>query len=201
MPGPPAVACADQQDDLLAGTASVTVAPLRTTAWFDHGFYDPQVGMIWVAYRRSPGEAAELVESTDSIESLLESADEETFVDLDKAWHGIHWLLTGSQDSTDDVTSEVIFGGKPVGEDLGYGPARLLDPERVRAVASTLRDLPADELRRRVDLKAMSVAELYPDIWDETDVIDEYLVPAYDRLCAFYADAAQEGQAIIQTIC
>lgn len=157
--------------------------------------------MIWVAYRRSPDEAAELVESTDSIESLLESDDDATSVDLDKAWHGIHWLLTGSHDSTDDVTSEVIFGGEPVGEDLGYGPARLLDPERVRAVASILRALPGDELRQRVDLKAMSAAGLYPDIWDETDVFDEYLAPAYDRLCAFYVDAAQEGQAVVQTIC
>lgn len=83
--------------------------------------------MIWVAYRRSADEAAELVASTDSIELLLESDDDETSVDLGKAWHGIHWLLTGSPDSTDDVTSEAILGGQPVGEDLGYGPARLLD--------------------------------------------------------------------------
>lgn len=159
------------------------------------------MGMIWVAYRRSAGEAAELVESTDSIELLLESDDDETSVDLDKTWHGIHWLLTGSHDPTDDVTSEVIFGGQPVGEDLGYGPARLLDPERVRAVASILRALPADELRQRVDLEAMSAADLYPDIWDEADVFDEYLAPAYDELRAFYADAAHEGQAVIQTIC
>ena len=157
--------------------------------------------MIWVAYRRSADEAAALVASTDSIELLLESDDDETSVDLDKAWHGIHWLLTGSQDSTDDVTSEVIFGGEPVGEDLGYGPARVLDPERVRAVASVLRALPAHELRRRVDLKAMSAAGLYPDIWDEADVFDEYLAPVYDQLRAFYVDAAQEGQAVIQTIC
>lgn len=126
--------------------------------------------MIWVAYRRSVDEAAELV---DNIESLLES----------------------------DITSEVILGGQAVGEDLGYGPARLLDPERVRAVASTLRALPVEELRRRVDLRAMSAADLYPDIWDETEVFDEYLAPAYGELCAFYADAARDDQAVIQTIC
>ncbi|MGC5585414.1 DUF1877 family protein [Ornithinimicrobium sp. W1665] len=50
------------------------------------------------------------------------------------AWHGIHWLLTGSQDSTDDVTCEVIFGGEPVGDDLGHGPARLLDPQRGKRI-------------------------------------------------------------------
>jgi hypothetical protein len=157
--------------------------------------------MIWVGYRRSADEAAELVQTADGIDTLLESDDDETSLDLDKAWHGIHWLLTGSQDSTDDVTSEVIFGGEPVGEDLGYGPARLLEPEGVRAVASALQALPADELRRRVDLKAMSTAELYPDIWDEADVFDSYLGPAYDRLCAFYVKAAQDGQTVIQAIC
>lgn len=156
--------------------------------------------MTWVAYRRPFNEAAELARSPQGMEFLLES-DDDSSVDLDKAWHGIHWLLSGSPDPTDEVTSEVIFGGDPVGEDLGYGPARLLAPERVKVVASALRDLPADELRQRVDLTAMSDAELYPDIWDETDVFDEYLAPSYDQLRSFYMDAADAEHAVIQTLC
>ncbi len=159
------------------------------------------VGMIWIAHRRSSDEAAALATSLEGMESLLESDDDVTSVDLDKAWHGIHWLLAGSEHPTDDVTSEVIFGGEPVSEDLGYGPARLLPPERVQAVAAALQGLPSHELRQRVDLPAMAEARLYPDIWDMEDVFDDYLAPAYDRLRSFYVDAAQRGQAVIQTMC
>lgn len=45
----------------------------------------------------------------------------------------------------------------------------------MRAVASTLRALPVEELRRRVDLHAMAAANLYPDIWGETAIFNEYV--------------------------
>lgn len=159
------------------------------------------MGMVWVAHRRPYDEAAALVASPESVESLLESDDDGTSVDLDKAWHGLHWLLTGSADPTDDVASEAILGGDPAGEDLGYGPARLLAPERVQLVAAALQGMGRDALRQRVDLNAMAGAGLYPDIWDEDDVFDAYLAPAYERLRSFYVDASRTGQAVIQIIC
>ena len=47
-------------------------------------------------------------------------------VDLDKAWHGIHYLLTGSVESNKTLASKVIMGGEDIGPDRGYGPARCL---------------------------------------------------------------------------
>lgn len=158
------------------------------------------MGMIWVGYRRPVDEATALVETEEGMLSLLESDTEDTLVDLDKAWHGIHWLLTRSPDATDDITSEAIFANRSVATDLDHGPAGLLDPERVRAVEAALAALPVAELASRVDLRAMAVADVYPNIWDESDVFDEYLAPAYDQLRAFYADAARAGDAVIQTI-
>ncbi|NUR82053.1 MAG: DUF1877 family protein [Terrabacter sp.] len=52
------------------------------------------------------------------------------WLDLDKSWHGIHFLLTGTDWSAGDAGAAggAILGGRPVGEDDGYGPARLLEP-------------------------------------------------------------------------
>lgn len=96
--------------------------------------------------------------------------------------------------------SDAVFGGEPIGEDLGYGPARLLSAEGVSAVAARLRELDPATLRTRMDPAAMEDAGVYPVIWDEDDVFDTYLAPAFDGLRAFYSAAAQSGDSVIQTI-
>jgi Domain of unknown function (DUF1877) len=159
------------------------------------------MGMIWVAYRRDHSAVHQLMEDPDEVEELLESDDDETSVDIDKAWHGIHWLLTGSEAPTAETPSDVIFGGEPFGEDLGYGPARLLSIEGVGRVAQVLERVDADALRVRMDPAAMQRAGVYPEIWDEEDVLDEYLLPALRQLRIFYDTAAKAGQAVIQTLC
>jgi hypothetical protein len=157
--------------------------------------------MIWVGYRRNEDAARQVLEDADRMDELLESDDDVASVDLDKAWHGIHWLLTGSADPTSDVVSSAIFGGEPLGEDLGYGPGRLLSTEGVGAVAAALQELDAYSLRARMNPSAMDAVGIYPQIWDEAGVFDTYLTPAFDNLRAFYAAAAQSGEAVIQTLC
>ncbi|MFN8192692.1 MAG: YfbM family protein [Nocardioidaceae bacterium] len=157
--------------------------------------------MIWVAYRRNPETARQFLEDPDLLDELLESDDDRTSVDLDKAWHGIHWLLTGSDGPTATVISEAIFGGEPVGDDLGYGPGRLMTSDRVLAVAAALRELPTETLRAKLDPPAMTEAGIYPRVWEEPDVFDSYLAPAFEKLRAFYASAAEAREAVIQTIC
>lgn len=159
------------------------------------------MGMIWVGYRRDPLTARTSLEDADRLEELFESDGDEMSVDLDKAWHGVHWLLTGAADVTDDVTSDAVFGGEPMSEDLGYGPPRLLPAGRVRVVADALERLDVDGLRERMDGQAMTDAEIYPSIWDEPDVFDQYLAPAFERLRSFYLAAAANREAVIQTIC
>jgi hypothetical protein len=157
--------------------------------------------MIWVGYRRSEAAARALLEDSDLVDDLLESDDDDTSVDLDKAWHALHWLLTASGGNPEAALSDVIFGGQGIGEDLGYGPARLLSTDRVQAVAQALAQLEVTSLRSRMDAQAMEAAEVYPMIWDEDDVFDSYLAPAYDRLRDFYSAAATADEAVIQTIC
>ncbi len=158
--------------------------------------------MIWVGYRRDGDEARAILEDDERVEDLLESDDGDTSYDLDKAWHGIHWLLTGSAEATGGLLSDALLGGEEVGDDRGYGAPRLLTPAQVVAVADALADLDADLLRSRFDPEAMRAAQVYPDVWDpEDDSLEGWLLGELDGLRGFYRAAATAGQAAIQTIC
>lgn len=123
----------------------------------------------------------------------------DTAVDLDKAWHGIHYLLTGSQVPDGTLASKVIWGGEDIGPDYGYGPARLLKPDDVKAIAKLLAGISPDQLRSRFKPKEMTRAGIYPDvIWDrDGDEALKYLLDNYTKLVAFYTLAAQRGQAVV----
>ncbi|MBV9599873.1 MAG: DUF1877 family protein, partial [Chloroflexi bacterium] len=51
-------------------------------------------------------------------------------VDLHKAWHAIHFVLTGSRLGGEAPLNFLVAEGTPVGEvDVGYGPARVFTSE------------------------------------------------------------------------
>jgi hypothetical protein len=126
-------------------------------------------------------------------------------LDLDKSWHAIHYLLTGTAwDIGDDAAGAAILGGDEVGEDDeddGYGPARLLDPESVRAIADALDTLDPETLRARLDPTMMAAAEIYPNVWtDGTVDFDNVIAPHFAELRRFYRSAATEGHAVLIAI-
>lgn len=126
----------------------------------------------------------------------------DTGVDLDKAWHGIHYLLTGSAEPDGTLASKVIFGGEDIGKDQGYGPAQLLMPDEVRAIARLLQSTPPETLRQRFRPADMTRVGVYPDvIWvrDGEEAL-HYVLEAYGRLVSFYKLAAERGQAVVFAI-
>ncbi len=126
----------------------------------------------------------------------------EDVVDVGNAWHGIHFLLTATAWEAGTALEQVILGGQPLEDtDVGYGPARLLEPDAVEAIAMALAGLDDAVLRQRFDPAAMRQAEIYPDIWDEGNpVLEEYLLPSLAALRRMYAQAAAEGSAVIAGI-
>lgn len=58
--------------------------------------------MVWVGFRRDNETARETLENPEAWDDLFEGDDDEKSVDLDKAWHGLHWLLNGSADATSE---------------------------------------------------------------------------------------------------
>ena len=77
--------------------------------------------------------------------------------DLDKAWHGIHYLLTGTAWEGGRPLNFLVAGGRPVGDiDVGYGPARVLSAAETRGAHEALTQLSDDDLRGRFDPAAMT---------------------------------------------
>src|SRR5438067_5491236 len=58
---------------------------------------------------------------------------------LNKAWHAIHYALTGSRLGGNEPLNFLVDEGTTVGEvDVGFGPARVLTGEQVRRIAAAL---------------------------------------------------------------
>jgi hypothetical protein len=120
-------------------------------------------------------------------------------IDVDKAWHGIHFLLTGTAWEGAFPLNFIVSGGKEVGDvDVGYGPARALTSEDVRRLDAALEPLTSEELERRFDPERMAKLQIYPEIWeDEDDDSLEYLIEYYTDLRAFVHRAAERGHALL----
>jgi hypothetical protein len=125
------------------------------------------------------------------------AADEHRELSLDKAWHGLHYLLTGSSEPVEGAPGSAVLGGSEVGgDDLGYGPARVFDAREVSEIAAELgRGGLERELRSRYDADRMSAAGIYPGGWDRPDQCD-WLLAAFRDLLEFFTDAAARGRAV-----
>lgn len=158
------------------------------------------MGMSWVGYRRDQDFVDWALFDEALVDSLVDDARTELSVDIDEAWHGIHWLLTGSSEPNAALGSLVIFGGQPIGEDQGYGPYQLLSVAQVARVAEFLERLDVDAIRVLIDPTAMTHAGVYPMIWDRTDIFEDYLLPHYVDLRAFYQAAAAASEAVLRAL-
>lgn len=117
---------------------------------------------------------------------------------LDKAWHGVHFLLSGTVEPGESLLSQAVLGGTEIGEDFaGYGPARCFTAEQVAELARLMGD-PAldDELAARYDPKRMDDLQIYPFGWSDFDNRD-WIFDAFRDLRGFYADAAANGYAVV----
>ena len=120
-------------------------------------------------------------------------------VSIDKAWHGLHYLLCGVPEPAPGPLGQAVFGGAEIGEDQGYGPARYFAVSQVVEIASALRSPSLEHgLRARFDAAAMTELGIYPGVW-ETDDLD-WLIDAFHTVRDFYVAASEAGQAVVTLI-
>lgn len=140
-----------------------------------------------------------------SLERLEFAEEEFRETDIDKAWHGIHFLLTGTAWEGEPPYNFLIEGGEAVGdEDVGYGPARAFNASQTRTIADALDVLTRNELATRFNAERMRSLEIYPDIWDRDPKDDDtlgYCLDFYDELKAFVRRAADDGLCLLVYIC
>ena len=123
---------------------------------------------------------------------------EEDELYLDKTWHGIHFLLTGSDWEGDEPLCYVVKGGQEVGEiDVGYGPARALRSEQVKHFAEALDAVSDDELRQRFDPSKMAEQSIYPTMWDEGEGALDYLMEYVPALRSFASNTVEQGKGLV----
>lgn len=127
-------------------------------------------------------------------------------LDLDKAWHGLHYLLTGTAWEGTEPAGYLLMGGQQVGDDqehdvFGYGPARILTPEQVAAFSAHVGTaLATAAVQQRFNPAEMTRLDIYPEVWDRADEAEnnlEFLTEAAAELRGFLRRAAAQGQAVI----
>lgn len=158
------------------------------------------MGMVCVLREANEAQINELLASPENIREFLEEEIDE--IDLDKSWHGLHFLFTGNAWEGEEPLCYLLKGGEEIGEEeVGYDVPRALRPAQVAAWSEALASITADELRRRFDPAAMTKAEIYPAIWDRPQEVDDtlgYLLDNYEFLRSFLtqAKAANKGAII-----
>lgn len=142
--------------------------------------------------RVDPDQVAELLFPNDGDD------EPENTIDVDKSWHGLHFILSElAKDGTPELES-AILGGEPLGEDFGYGPARVLTPPEVQVISAALSSITGEAFAAKFDPARMEAEEIYPQIWerDGSEALD-FLQHFFPSLVNFYAEAAQKGNAVV----
>lgn len=133
-------------------------------------------------------------------ERIYSNGEDPNSIDIDKAWDGIVFLLTGQAvASSEHPLVQVLFSEQLIDEDqdLGYGPAHYLTPEQVDVLNNEIAGIDIKILRQKFDPPQMTELGVYPEIWEEGDEAFDYLTPYFLNLQQFYAVAAKNGEAII----
>lgn len=144
------------------------------------------------------------------IEQVFEKARADpSYVDLDKGWHALHFLLTGDSgmephfeedgpsERDDDPLFMVVMGGRPLDIEMTYGPVRCFSPEDISNIVSALSEITVDDLRSRFSADEFNEADIYPNAgeWSEYEV--ESVYAEYPRLVKLFEDAQDANEVII----
>ena len=146
---------------------------------------------------RTPERIHELLD-----ERVYEADAAVDYVDVDKAWHALHFLLTGTAWEGEPPLNFIAAGGEAIGdEDVGYGPARALRSVEVAALASVLAAISPRTLLERYDGPKMDRLEIYPAGWAQYDPVGAddfaYYAGAYEALVALVREGAARKRGLL----
>lgn len=114
---------------------------------------------------------------------------------IDRAWHGIHFLLNGAAWAGDPPLDFIVRGGKDLGHDDGHGPARGFSAVELKAISAALEPFIPGILRKRFQVQAMLDEAIYPNAW--TGEEREWLIDTYQQLKRFLYGGAERGLGLV----
>ena len=156
------------------------------------------MGMVWLMRTASDDDVAMLRQDPTAVADFIDSEqglEGGTTFDVEKQWHAIHFLLTGSADPTDSPLSLILGEFEEIGPDHGYGPAWFIPGAFIQRFNEALSATNDAELAARYDTAAMLRDEVYIagalDAEGEEGL--EFLMEDVARLRVFAAKAAGDG--------
>ncbi len=165
--------------------------------------------MVLCLERIDAGTVARFLKDPSVVEPFLEERSEKweesmtelLSADLDKAWQGLHYLLTGDAWGGSMPWSFLLSGGMVLENlDLGYGPQQIFNVIESAEIERAIRNLEESTLRERFDRGAMMKAEIYPNIWDGDPAEDDtlgYLMEYFGVLKKFLARVAETSSGML----
>lgn len=124
------------------------------------------------------------------------------YLNIDKTWHALHFLLTSTALPSQPPLTNVVMGGKPLGDpensDFDFGPVCFLTPSEVQEVAKEISKISKAELQARFNPSALIAADIYPTaLWRRGQNEVEYATYYFEPLVKFFQEAAKYGEVVL----
>lgn len=127
---------------------------------------------------------------------LETDAGEGQSMDIDKAWHAIHFMLTNGQKNEKFPHCFLLDRGTSVGSaDSGINFARVLNRAEVQEVDTFLDPITTEAFMEQFDPELLTKEKIYPEIWDRPDEqteCREYVQEYFETLKSFIHQAAAQ---------
>lgn len=161
------------------------------------------MGMIGYFFR-ADDETIQKIQDGSTADVVFKEELEEQLLDIDKTWHAIHFIVTGNPDECEDgnILSHLIFGSAPVNDDdLGYGPAMLVEKGTVAQIANALNEWGKETFHEKFNMESLIENEIYPVMeGEDAEEFFTYVWEYFVFLKEFYQEAAKEGQHVLTFI-
>ena len=131
---------------------------------------------------------------------LVPARREEDEINLDKSWHIVHYLLTGSDNATDSPLNIIADESDRLADiDVGLGPPFVIHPDAVSSFAAAAAELSDEQFLSRLRPSEMPLDTLYlgEAVRENPGEMGEYAVENLHFLRDFAQKAADAGDAVI----
>lgn len=159
------------------------------------------MGMIGCYIRISEENVLKLQQAEDNLQGLFfGDMDEDNTISIDKAWHAIHFTLTGCPfgGEDDNIFSKLVMSGNVFMEIDGEPPAMLITANDVKKLSEAMDSLEEQQFREKFNISEMLENNIYPVMDDENEEeFFDYVWANLIELKKFIEEAVNERQAVI----
>ena len=155
------------------------------------------IEMVNTLLEKTPDEVFEVIEE-------LQEMDE-TVLDIDKLWDGLHFLLTkvtASEPLEGNPLSEAIVGVKNFSDEEDADFIAYILPESVSTIMNELERFDIDGAIEGFQPKEFAQAGIYPNIWmrEDKEELRKELKECFLALVHFYQKAVEMKKVVIVSI-